>query len=339
MEVTTTLSNNEDVVNNIDENQNNEIEEQEEVEQQVDSQNEKTNTDDYEKAWESIDTSNPSEGLFGETTVYEAEEEVDETETETVDEQVDNNGLLIKNPILKYKGKEIPIDSEEELIALAQKGFKLENEMSKIKPYKQMINIIDGSNITIEDVKAYDDALKGNEQAKTYLAKKLGLESTSETETSFFDEVDDKPAKKDEYKPDVPQTDPVADYFASITEESPEVAGKISTVYGELDDSFKMEIYNKENFPMFAHSVATGEFEKVYPYAMKEKVKAPHLTWLDAYRKAGSIIGGKETKKATVPSKSTSIPKNGGSRRKSNTDSYDRAFEMDTKELEAQLFG
>jgi hypothetical protein len=210
--------------------------------------------------------------------------------------------------------------------------------MAKIKPYKGYINILNSGTITIEDLKAYDDALSGNEQAKKYLANKLGIKSTTES-NSFFDEVDEKPTNEQvDYKPDVPVQDPVGEYFATITEENPEVAGKISQVYADLDDEFKQEVYHPQVFPMFATSVANGEFDKLYPLAMKERVNNPALTWLQAYQMAGSKQG-KVKEQATVPPESTKVPKRGTSQRKISGDDYDRAFSMDTKELEAKLFG
>jgi hypothetical protein len=337
-DLTTTLSGNEDVV---DTEINNDEQVETEVEQQVDS-NEETNTEDYDKAWESIDTDNPSEGLFGETTVDDQKPvDTEDQSIEQVDEvqQVDTNGLMIKNPVLKYKGREIPIDSEEELINLAQKGFKLNTEMQKIKPYKSYVSIIDNGNIKIEDLKAFDDAMSGNEQAKDYLSKKLGLSTKDSGSNGFFDDVDDTPSEGQvDYKPEVPTQDPVSDYFASITEENPEVAGKISTVYTDLDDEFKTEIYNPQVFPMFASSVANGEFDRLYPLAIKEKLSNPGLTWLQAYQMAGSKQGKVEDK-AVVPSNATKIPKRNSSKPRTATDSYDRAFDMDTQELEAKLFG
>ncbi len=324
-------------------NDNNEIDEQEQVEenQEVESTEvEETNVDEYEKAWESIDTDNPSEGLFGDTTVDNEDTVITEDQSDDeVDElpQVDTNGLLIKNPVLKYKGREIPIDSEEELIALAQKGFKLENEMSKIKPFKAYMNIINDSNISVEDVKAYSDAISGNEQAKQYLAQKLGLQSTSQG-NNFFDEVDDEKQSAGEYKPEVPSIDPVGEYFASITEENPEVAGKISSIYGELEDEFKMEVYNPQVFPLFATSVANGEFERLYPFTIKERMSNPALSWLQAYQMAGKKYGIQDETNE-VPPKSTKIPKRNTTKRKISNNTYDSAFEMDTKELEDKLFG
>jgi hypothetical protein len=245
---------------------------------------------------------------------------------------------MIKNPVLKYKGREIPIDNEEEAINLMQKGFKLESEMAKIKPFKSYMNIIDSGKITIEDLTAFNDAMSGNDQAKRYIQNKLGVD-TSEANSSFFDEVNEKkPAE--EYKPDIPKTDAVAEYFKTVTENSPEVAGKVSQVYADIEDEFKNEVYNPEVFPMFVSSIANGEFDEYYPMAIKIRLGNPSYSWLQAYQLAGQRIkdGTQETQTA-VPPKGTSIPKGTPGKSRGNGSDYDRAFSMDTRELEEKLFG
>ncbi len=311
------------------------IEEQEIIDE-VNQVDETTDDSDYDKAWETIDTNNPSEGLFGETTEDETLEEQD-TVTESVEEpQVTTEGLMIKNPVLKYKGRDVPIDSEEEAINLMQKGFKLESEMSKIKPMKGMISILQDGNISVEDLTTFKDALSGNEGAKTALANKLGLRSQEESNDFFSEDVTEKKAEE-VYKPDVKTEDPVSSYFAELTETQPEVAGKVSQVYSDIEDEFKLEVYTPQVFPMFATSIASGEFDRLYPIAIKMRLGNPGLTWLQAYQLAGEKQG-KVEEKTVVPPKSTGIPR-GTSPKRTSGDSYERAWDMDTKDLEAKLFG
>ncbi len=309
---------------------------QEEVVEEV-QQETSADTADYDSAWDNVDTNNPSDELFGMTNDVDTETE---SKTELVEDvvedvqQVETNGLMIKNPVLKYKGRDIPVDSEEEAINLMQKGFKLESEMSKIKPYKGYINILNDGDITIEDLQTFKDALGGNDGAKRTLATRFGGVAENGT-GSFFDET---PAKEEStYKPEVKTEDQVSDYFATLTEENPEVAGKISQVYSDIEDEFKVEVYNPQVFPMFASSIASGEFDRLYPIAIKLRLGNPGLTWLQAYQMAGK--GGQTETKAVVPPKSTQTTRSSGSKPRTTGDSYDRAFSMDTKELEAKLFG
>ena len=313
------------------------------VENEVESPviEDETNDSDYDKAWADIDTDNPSEGLFGETLSEDTPDTLEDQQEVTDDIPIVENqatGLMIKNPILKFKGRDIPIESEEEAINLMQKGFKLESEMTKIKPYKQMIAILDNSTVGTEDLKAFADAMSGDEGAKTYIQKKLGLQSTSEA-TSFFDEVDDQKQPVDEYKPEVPQTDAVADYFRDVTENNPEVAGKVSQVYADIDDEFKNEVYTSQMFPMFVSSIASGEFDKLYPMAIKLKLASPQSTWLGAYQEAAKRANGGKKPKTDVPPASTQIPKQGASNPRTTGSDYDKAFSMDRQELEDRIFG
>ena len=304
-------------------------------ETQVETPEVETNEDDYAKAWDSIDTENPSEGLFNDEVNEEVNLEDQQVETT---ETTPQTGLMITNPILKYKGREIPIDNEEEAINLMQKGFKLESEMTKIKPYKQMISIMDNSSITTEDLKAFTDALDGNEGAKTYIQGKLGL-SAKEATSGFFDEVDETKQQVDEYSPEVPKTDAVAEYYKSVTENNPEVAGKVSQIYSDIEDEFKNEVYNPKVFPMFVSSIANGEFDEYYPMAIKIKLGNPTYTWLQAYQLAGQRIkDGVQEKQTAIPDKGTSIPKVSSSKPRVAGDDYDKAFSMDIKELEDKLF-
>jgi len=325
--------------------ENSEIEEQVEevVENDVESPDEsdETNGSDYDKAWADIDTDNPSEELFGENLSEDTPstlEDQQEVPVDNTDVETQTTGLMITNPVLKFKGRDIPIDSEEEAINLMQKGFKLNSEMSKIKPYKQMISILDNSTVGTDDLKAFADAMSGDEGAKTYIQKKLGL-NTSEASTSFFDEVDTPRNTVDEYKPEVPQTDAVADYFRDVTENNPEVAGKVSQVYADIDDEFKNEVYTSQMFPMFVSSIASGEFDKLYPMAIKLKLASPQSTWLGAYQEASKRANGGEKPKTDVPPASTQIPKQGSNKPRATGSAYDNAFGMDRQELEDRIFG
>ena len=309
---------------------------------------ETTEDTDYDSAWDNIDINNPSDDLFSKTTDLEGSdnglEDQQEVETKPEVDQVETTGLTIKNPTLKYKGRDIPVDSEEEAINLMQKGFKLENEMSKIKPYKSYIAMIEASNITEEDMKAFGDAMSGDKGAIEYLVEKIGYEpevtKDDEVDRFYDDEPKAKPEKKkNDYKPEVKPQDEVAEFFHEYTAEKPEEAGKVSQVYSDIDDEFKREVYNPQTFPMFVKSIETGEFDEVYPLAIKARVSNPALSWLQAYAVAGQRLKeGTKQPETEVPPKSTSIPKNGSSKRRTSGDSYDRAFEMDTKELEDRLF-
>jgi hypothetical protein len=291
-------------------------------------------SDEYSKAWDEVDTDNPPESIFGGDATTEEPASENEPAQEPTDEepQVEEpkEGLLIRNPVLKYKGKEIPIESEDELIKLAQKGFKLETEMSKIKPYKKVISIIEEAELTAEDVKALADLKKGNKQALSFIKSRFGIED----DFGFDDEEG-----AEDYKPAIENQDPVREWFSTFSEENPEAAGSIVKTYDALPDDFKLEIYNPQVFPAFANSVVAGEFEKVFPLAHKEKVLNPALSWLQAYKVALDKLSKKQTgNKPKQAPKDVSIPKNQERKRQLKGGSYDDYWDADLEELEKELF-
>jgi len=321
--------------------QSNQEPEQEEVKSDVEDKNieSSTNDSDYDEAWKNIDIDNPPDSIFGNTTENEEPEEQTAAPTDLVPEETQveaKTGLVISNPVLKYKGKDIPIDSEEELIALAQKGFKLESEMTKIKPKKQILNIIDG--VPAEDLKAFADAKSGDRSAIQYVLNMLGGSSEGQSD-DFWETEPQREEEKKAYTPDIPQVDEVAEMFKDITENNPSVAGTVSEVYSELDDQFKQEVYNPQTFPAFVKSVESGEFDKVYPIAIKLRTQNPALTWLQAYGLAGQrVLEGKQEVQKETPPKSTSIPKQGTSERKLDKLDYDAAYDLSLDELEQRIF-
>lgn len=249
----------------------------------------------------------------------------------------EESGLVIKKPFLKFKGKEIPIDSEEELINLAQKGFKLESEMSRIKPYKRIIDVIESNGITEEELVALTDFKKGNKEALSFFKSKYGIKDEPKKSSSFIDEMfEDKEEKKAEsktdYKPQVVPNDPVKEYFTEVAQSNPALSGKVVEIVNEIEPSFYRELYSPDVFPAFVEHVANGMFEKVYPYALKTKNANPTISWLVAYNKGVDIVTGKtqQVKQKETPA-GVSIPKPASPASNSSkpSDDYARIWEDD----------
>jgi len=262
-----------------------------------------TETNEYAEAWDKADTEVGFEEFFNtETTTAPEEPE------QVAPAEEPKQGLLIENPVLKFKGREIPVESAEEMINLAQKGLKLEIEMSKIKPKKRLLQLIEQSNLTEEHISAFADVMKGNREALEYIARQAGIEFRNE-ETGFFED-EEKPAGTNSYKPDVPKVDPVKEYWETFTRENPGQSAKVLEAYEELDESFKEEIYKPNVFEAFVGSVVSGEFDEVYPVAVKIKAGNPAMTWLQAYGQAVMRTGGeKRTEEVKEPPKTVAVPK------------------------------
>ncbi len=124
--------------------------------------------------------------------------------------------------------------------------------------------------------------------------------------------------------------------FRQLTEDQPELAGKVSQTYEEIDDQFKIEVYQPNVFPMFVSSISSGEFDKLYPLAMKAKMMNPALSWLEAYAMAGKQEPAKQEK--VVPPADVQIPNNKQADRNIKKLDYDAAYDMSLEELEKRLF-
>ena len=308
--------------------------------------------DEYSKAWDEIDIHNPPDELFGDMEPIEDQGNLDGT-TEpagdgdidlTAEEDTTDDRIVIDNPVIKYKGKEIPVSNADELLALAQKGFDYETKMSKIKPHRAAIKVIESNGIDLEDIQALADAKGGKESAIKYIAKKYNIPIGNQSDSGFdyFGSDDTPKEEQTDYKPKVETNiDPVAEYYQTVSQQDPELGGKVYKVYEELDPEFKTEIYKPGIFENFVLSIKSGEFENVYPAAVKEKAINPHLTWLQAYVMAGKKLNMAPKPADNKPTKDTSIPRSetppAGAKPKGT--SYDEAWNMSIDDLEKELFG
>jgi hypothetical protein len=211
--------------------------------------------------------------------------------------------------------------------------------MGKIKPYMQQIKLIEEAGITAEDIRALADLKGGNSAALSYLKQYAGTSADEDSDSVFG--FGDQETAQEEYQPEVPVADPVKDWFQDFSEHDPEAAAKVAKAYDDIDDRFKAEVYHPDVFPRFANSIVTGEFDRVYPEAMKIKALNDEIPWLQAYIMAAQKIQSgmkSEETKAEVPSKGTSIPKSTTPPKRRSGDEYDRAWDMDIEELEQRLF-
>jgi len=257
----------------------------------------------------------------------EEQEQVVQQEEEASKEE--QKGVLITKP-LKYKGKEIYIDNEEEAIALMQKGLDYEMKMSKIKPLRGIAKIVEESGLTQEEIQALADAKKGKAEALEYLAKNFGLERISGEED--IDIFDDEP-RKNNYKPEVIQDDPIKEILVDVNNHDPELYGRVVKTFEELDPVFQQELYQPNVFPLFVGSVATGEWDKTYPEAVKIKAVNPALSWLQAYQAAlQKVVQPKQTKSEPPKQVKSKKPK-----KRTTTNKYEELWDKDLDELAREI--
>ena len=316
------------------------------VEEQVEITNEQpteqteveksTNESNYDDAWDNLDLDNAEsvDTLLGDTTTEVKDEELKVAEKS--EEAIATKAFMDAAPVLKFKGKDIPIDSPEEIVALAQKGFLMESEQAKIKPYKKMISTV--SDVPLEVLQAVADLNSGKQEALEYLKDHYGIDSKQDDD--YFGENNDDVKTDSTYTPEVKEEDPVKDYWDSIVSEDSEMAAKVNSAYKDLDPAFQNQIYDPALFPAFVESVKSGEFDRVYPIAMKERMLNPALDWVSAYQSAAGKTG--QQPERNEPPASAQQPRQEQVRRldsSANADAIwdnDEAFEKMNREIFSQ---
>jgi len=217
---------------------------------------------------------------------------------------------------LKYRGKEIYPESEEELIELAQKGLDYSFKMNKISQYRELIDFVVKNNISLEDIKNKFENSNSNEEEQYY-------DDMFEFENNQINDFDI--SKK---------------IINQIKKTNPVLANKISSIYNLIDDTFKIELNDERLFNAFVGSVANGEFEKIYDNVVKFKAKNPFMTWIEAYSNVANGIKQKEPTEPTEPIQDTYNKKERKvNKNKSIEEQYSEIWEKDLtiNELEKML--
>jgi hypothetical protein len=315
-----------------------------ESQEQVSDTNTAEDKSAYNDAWDKIDVNDTSILDEQPTTVVNDPLQVEESFEDTSTNNTNNSigAFMSDKPVLKYKGKEIPVENADELIALAQKGLSLEVRAAELKPKEKALKIID--NVPLEVLQAVADLNSGKTDAINYLKSTYGITDPKPTESNdnFWDEKsDEKPVTNEsEYKPTIAQEDPVASFWKDYTASNQVGAAKVNEIYSGLEESFKTEIYTPEIFPAFVQSIESGEFDSVYPLAVKEKSLNPAMTWIQAYQMAVQKGGFNPT--TSEPPAAATPPKHADqSRHLSAEAAADRVWNDPEyfRELENKIFG
>ena len=101
------------------------------------------------------------------------------------------------------------------------------------------------------------------------------------------------------------------------------MAARVSETYSQLEPSFQTEIYKPGNFEAFVESVSTGEFDQLFPLAIKTKSLNPGLTWIQAYATAAQ--NGMPAPTPSVPA-GVQAPASSQEPRMGNSDKVDRVW-------------
>ena len=312
-------------------------------------------TDEYSDVWNNDseidlndlnnnDTTNPQQ-------VDDSVNSTNELDNNELDntQQLDNtepvpNGVVISKP-LKYKGNDISISSEDEAIALMQKGLDYEFKMSKIKPFRQAIQIIDDNGLSKEDIQALADIKDGKAEALNYIADKYNvpMETQDEQNDNLFDDNGTTDNKVTDYKPEVSDngTNEILNYFQEYSNSEPEKAGAVLGIYNNLEPSFQLEVTNNmPTFQAFIEDINKGVFNKIYPEVVKAKALNNNISWLQAYAGvAQKILKPNDVKEPTGSVQRKQVQQRKATR--NNGNDYETAWDDDTsfQEFEHQLFG
>jgi hypothetical protein len=293
----------------------------------------KSNRSEYDDVWDS--DKNIDELLQEQSNSLQTEDNknLSNVQEPTVQEQ---KQIVVTKP-LKYRGNEIWVKTEDELIELAQKGMDYSLKMNKIKPYRNLIAELENSNVDENDLLDFIKALSGSEEAKVKVQSKLMLDINKEPNVLIGEDNEDNGIKQQVNNESF--IDSIMNELASYDMEK---YGKVANTMKKAEASFIGEVTQSEElFRNFIGSVLSGEFDKVYPYAVKEKTLNPHLNWINAYVSAFKKLENNEFSKSEEPSDAlqTDVKSKSSNNRKSIKEQYDEIWdnEHSIEELESML--
>lgn len=323
----------------------------------VSTENQATGSDEssYDKYWEEdislediAGDNSFDENQQGAQDIPDEQNLIEQVESEIQEDKSEKQteGFVTITKPLKYKGNEITISSEDEAIALMQKGLDYEFKMNRIKPFRRAIKIIDDNNLQEDDIQALADIKSGKAEAINYLANKYNLQiaqDKEEDEIDLFGDSEPKKKQQPEYKPVVEKdsNSEIVDYFKEFSANYPKESGLVLETYNKLEPAFQLEVtQNIQLFQGFIKDVLDGSFARFYPETLKAKAINPSITWLQAYvGVAQNILKQSQTK---TPS-STTVRKNKIKERKAvrnNSNDYDSAWddEKSFEDFEKEIF-
>lgn len=152
-----------------------EVEDQEEA---VMEEPEEAELEEPEATEESNDneTDEPEEEETSEEEVSPApEDESEEDGTEDDNEDSDEVAVQTFKP-LKVDGKEVPINSLDELYTLASAGGQFTRKMQEIAPYRKAVAAMAENGLSDKDISLFIEATKGNKDALASIISKSGVD-------------------------------------------------------------------------------------------------------------------------------------------------------------------
>ncbi len=244
-----------------------------------------------QEAWDLIDEEEPT------TTEDEEQEEVVEEETEDEAEEAPEGEIeevtesekakeaaelgVVPNQELKplnANGREIAIESIDELYRIAEEGIKYKQMYDDYKEDIGLIEALKENDVSEDEINLLIDAKSGKKEAISTLLKKLGVDNPMDIEES-----------EGEYTPQnhrVPVSDIELKKFVEEAQSTDPVAYTKFTnfVAKELDDESKREIFSDMSLLRELYdNVRNGLMEAVAPIFMKKKLLNDSRRAIDIY--------------------------------------------------------
>lgn len=239
-----------------------------------------------QEAWDLMD----EEEINNEVQEEESETATEEEEIEEVIEEAEQESEkavkeaelgVVPNQTMRpisASGREIQIDSVDELYKIAEEGIKYKKIYDDYKEDLGLIEALKENGISDDEINLLIDAKKGKKEAVSTLIKKLGIENPIDIEDT-----------ESEYTPQnhrVPVSDiELKKFIEEAQTANPEAYTKFTNfVAHELDEDSKREIFSDMSLLKELYENAkNGLMDMVAPIFMKKKLLNSEKRAIDIY--------------------------------------------------------
>jgi len=167
---------------------------------------------------------------------------------------------------VRIGGRDIPINSQEELYALASAGGQFTQKMQEISHGRKSLAIMQRAKLSDEDLNLYAEAMTGNKDAIAAIVKRSGVDLL---------EVEEKPSEgyvPANYAPTEQQMQ-IEDVQNEISRDA-EYPRTLEVVNQEMDKrSQEMLVKNPDMIRGIHHDIKTGVYDAISAEAYKLKVQ------------------------------------------------------------------
>ena len=209
----------------------------------------------------------------------ETELEDDDSANETTDDDTEDS-ITNDTYVVTHKGQDLTL-TKDEMILLAQKGFDYTSKTQDLANKRKILDMLDG--LDENTIKSAVDAVKGDKNALSYLAKQAGIDP--------YDIDEDT-----QYKPVVEsrnyQLDDIIDDIKSDTVNGTAIDSWIQSLPSSTHSEFSKDPLILRDLHIEARN---GMAQKVMPEVIKQMNINGNLSFKDAYLSARSKVASNDT--------------------------------------------